>query len=80
LTPPQETEMPKLMLYREIETQDSLIDVLKVNRSASKWTKADLRVLGVDYQYLEFDDIHIGIEDADMPSELLESNNVFVMD
>ena len=69
---------PKSTLYREVGTQDSSADVPKVNRSASKWTKADLRLLGVDYQYREFDDIQIGIEDADMPPELVESNYLFV--
>ena len=65
---------PKSTLYREFGTKDSLTDVPKVNRSASKWTKADLDLLGVDYQYNVFDDIRIGIEDADMPPELLQGN------
>jgi hypothetical protein len=78
LTPPQTTEMPpKSMLYREVGTKDSSVDVPKLNRSASKWTKADLRFLGVDYQYRVFDDIQFGIE-SDMPPELLESKNLFV--
>ena len=64
---------PKSTLYREVGTKDASADVPKVNRSASKWTKADLACLGVDYQYRVFDDIQIGIEDADMPPELLES-------
>ena len=52
LTPPQGIEMPpKSTLYREVGTKDSSPDVPKVNRSASKWTKADLGLLGVDYQY-----------------------------
>lgn len=71
---------PKSTLYREVGTKDSSPDILKVNRSASKWTNADLRLLGVDYQYCCFDDIQFGIEDADMPTELLESNNQFVTD
>jgi hypothetical protein len=79
LTPPQGTEMPpKSMLYREVGTKDSSSDVQKINRSASKWTKADLGFLGVDYQYRFFDDIQIGIEDADLPPELLERNNLFM--
>ena len=79
LTPPQGTEMPpKSTLYREVGTQDSSADVQKVNRSASRWTKADLGLLGVDYRYRDFDDIHIN--DADMPPKLLESNDVFVTD
>ena len=71
---------PKSMVYREVGTKDSSIDVPKVNRSASRWTKADLDCLGVDYQYRVFDDIQIGVEDADMPSEFLESNYLFMTD
>jgi hypothetical protein len=65
---------PKSTLYQEVGTKDSSANVPKVNQSASKWTKADLDLLGVDYQYRVFDDIQIGMEDADMPPELLESN------
>ena len=68
---------PKSTLYQEVGTKDSLPDILKVNRSVSKWKKADLRMLGVDYQYR---DIQFGIEDADMPPELLNSNNLFMTD
>jgi hypothetical protein len=67
----------KAMQHREVTTKDSSIDVPKVNRSASKWTKADLDCLGVDYKYRLFDDIRIGIEDVDMPVEFLESNYLF---
>ena len=81
LTPPHGTEMPpKSTPYRDVGTKDSSPDILKVNWSASKWTKGDLRLLGVDYQYHVFDDIQFGIEDADMPPELLDSNNLFVTD
>ena len=69
---------PKSMLYRDVGTKDSSPDILKVHRSASKWTKADLSLLGVDYQYRAFDDIRIGSEDGDMPLELLDGNNLFV--
>jgi hypothetical protein len=64
---------PKATLYREVGTKDSSPHILKLNRSASKWTKADLHLLGVDYQYDAFDDIQFGIKDADMPSELVQS-------
>ena len=37
-------------------------------------------MLGVDYQYRVFDGIQFGIEDTDMPPELLDSNNLFVTD
>ena len=62
--------------YREVGTKDSSPDIPKFNRSASKWTKADLYLLGVQYQYRVFDDIQFGIEDADMPPELLEGDNL----
>ena len=68
------------MLYRDVGTKESSPDILKVNRSTSKWTKADLHLLGVDYQYRVLDDIQFGIEDTDMPPELLDSNNLFVTD
>ena len=55
------------------------MDVPKFNKSASKWTKADLGLLGVDYQYRVFHDIQIGIEDADMPPELLQGDNPFMI-
>jgi len=77
LTPPHGTEMPpKSALYMEVGTKVWLSDVPKVNRSASKWTEADLGCLGVDYQYRAFDDIQIGTEDADMPPELLQSKSI----
>jgi hypothetical protein len=69
---------PKSTLYRDVGTNDSLTEVPKVNRSASKWTKTDLDLLGVDYQYSMFDDIQI--ENTNMPSELLESNTLFMTD
>jgi hypothetical protein len=79
LTPPHGTEMPpKSVLYQDVGTKDSSPDIPRFNRSASKWTKADLLLLGVDYQYRVFDDIQFGIEDADMPTELLDGNNLFV--
>lgn len=71
---------PKSTFYRDVGTKDSSPDILKVHRSASKWTKADLRLLGVDYQHRAFDDIRIGTEDGDMPPELLQSNNSFMAD
>ena len=72
---------PKSTPYREIGTKDSLADVPKVNKSASKWTKADLGLLGVDYHYRCFDDIQIGIKDADMPRDLIQGKkNVLMRD
>jgi len=71
---------PKPTLYRNVGTKDSSPDILKVNRSASKWTKADLRLLGVDYHYRVFDDIQFAIENNDLPTELLESMYLFLTD
>jgi len=80
LTPPQGTEMPpKSTSYRQVGTKDSSLDIPKLNRSASKWTKADLHLLGVNYQYRVFDDIQIGIDEADMPVELSKSKR-FICD
>jgi len=70
----------KATLYREVRTKDSSADVPKINHSASKWTKADLGLLGVDYQHRIFDDIQVGVEDADMPPEFLASNYLFMTD
>jgi hypothetical protein len=69
---------PKSTLCKEVGTKDSSADVPKLNRSASKWTKADLVSLGVDYRFDVFNDIQIGIEDVDVPPELLESSSLFV--
>ena len=71
---------PKSTLYREVGTNEPSVDVPKFNRSASKWKKADLDLLGVDYQYDVFDDIRIAIEDADTPPELLQGNDLFMID
>ena len=68
------------MLYRVFGSKDLSSDASKLNRSASKWTKTDLRLPGADYQYDIFDDIRIGIDDADVPHELLESNNLLATD
>jgi len=63
-------------MYREVGTNDPLVaDVPTLNKSASKWTKADLRLLGVDYQFNVFEDISLGFEDVEMPLELLESKH-----
>jgi len=66
---------PESMPYLDIATNDSFAEVPKVNRSASKWTKNDLILLGVDYQYGMFDDIQI--DDTNMPSELSERDPLF---
>lgn len=43
----------------------------KLNKSASRWTKRDLELLGVEYDYQEFES-DIGLDNGDMPKELLE--------
>ena len=40
----------------------------KLNQSASRWRKADLDFLGVDYDYENIEDIHI--PNVGMPTEL----------
>jgi hypothetical protein len=70
---------PKSAPDRVVGTQDpSAVDVPKLHQSASKWTKADLDFLGVEYRWNVFDDIssRIGIRDADMPPELLTSKTI----
>lgn len=62
-----------VQLSREVGTKDAVDEVLKLNRSASKWRKADLDLLGVDYDYESCEDIQI--PDAGMPVELAESNS-----
>lgn len=54
-------------------------DIPKFHQVASKWTKADLVMLGVNYEYDLFDNIgsKIGIEDADVPPEIFASKNPF---
>ena len=74
LTPPQGTDIPPQSLYREVGTKDLVPYVSKFNNSASRWTKADLDLLGVDYQCDVFDDITIGIHD--MPEELLQGHTL----
>jgi hypothetical protein len=75
LTPPQGSEMPpKSVQYREFGTKEATVDILKLNRSASKWRKTDLDLLGVDYDYTRCEDIHI--PNTGIPAELVESNSV----
>ena len=50
LTPPYGSEMAsKTSHYRDVGTKDAPPDVPRFNRSASKWKKADLDLLGVEY-------------------------------
>jgi hypothetical protein len=62
---------PKSVPYREVGTKEATVDVLNLNRSASKWRKTDLDLLGVDYDYTSCEDIHI--PNTAMPVELIES-------
>jgi len=80
--PPIITELPpKSTPYRVVETQDpSAMDIPKLHQSASRWTKADLDFLGVEYQWNVFEDILslIRIKDADVPPEVLTSKTHFI--
>ena len=49
-------------------------ETLQLNDSASKWSEADLYLLGVEYRYRDVDDIYI--PDAGMPQELRESKSL----
>jgi hypothetical protein len=61
---------PKKALYREVGTKEMSPSVPKFNPSACRWKKADLALLGVDYEFGVFDDgIERGIENPDMPTE-----------
>ena len=51
---------------------DATLDVPKLNHSASRWRKADLDLLGVDYDYESCENIRI--PNADMPPELVEGH------
>jgi len=64
---------PKTTTYREVGTHESTADLPKLNKSASRRTKRDLELLGVEYDYQEFES-DIGVDDGDMPNELLESS------
>jgi hypothetical protein len=57
--------------YKEVSTKDAAPDVFKFNKSASKWQKRDLDLLGVDYQYNRFDELVIPV--TNMPAELVAS-------
>ena len=67
LTPPQQGDMPPK--YKEVSTKDAMPDLLKLGKSASRWGKQDLILLGVDYQYDKFDELKIPVND--MPEELV---------
>jgi hypothetical protein len=73
LTPQGIEISPKSVQYREVGTMDATRDVPKLNQSASKWRRADLDLLGVDYDYRGCEDIHI--PDAGMPAELVEGTS-----
>jgi hypothetical protein len=60
--------MPPKSSYREVGTKESAADIPKFNKSASKWTKTDLKLLGVDYQYDDFEESKM--ERVQVPDEL----------
>ena len=66
---------PKSVQYKEVVTKEAAADILKLNRSASKWRKVDLDLLGVDYDYQSCEDIQI--PDVGMPAELAESRSFY---
>jgi hypothetical protein len=64
--------MPPKSSYPEVGTKDPAAYVPKFNKSASKWTKADLDLLGVDYQYNAPDKIEM--ERVSIPDELSQGH------
>jgi hypothetical protein len=70
---------PKSTLYKEVGTKDPVIDVPALGKSASRWTKKDLNLLGVEYQYDKFDTIGIRVDDNEIPPELLNSRHLFIV-
>jgi hypothetical protein len=48
--------------YKQVSTKDPAPQLFKLNNSASKWTRQDLNLLGVDYQYDKFDAIKTPVE------------------
>jgi hypothetical protein len=64
--------MPPKSLFREVGTKESVAYIPKFNKSASKWTKTDLDLLGVDYQYNTPDKIEM--ERVKIPDELSQDH------
>jgi hypothetical protein len=65
--------MPPKASYKEVGTKDSVAYMPKFNKSASKWTKSDLDLLGVDYQYNAADKIEL--ERVNIPDELSQGHS-----
>jgi hypothetical protein len=55
--------------YKEVSTKDAAPQLFKLKTSASKWTRRDLDLLGVNYHDDKFDEIKTPVEG--MPPELL---------
>jgi hypothetical protein len=65
--------MPPKASYKEVGTKDSIAYIPKFSQSASKWTKIDLDLLGVDYQYNAADKIEL--ERVNIPDELSQGHS-----
>ena len=70
---------PKSTLYNEVGTKDPVANVPELGQSASRWTKKDLDLLGVEFQYDKFDEIGIRVEETDIPPELLNGRHLFII-
>ena len=70
---------PKSTHYKEVGTKDPVADLPALGKSASRWTKRDLDLLGVEYQFDKFDTIDIRLEDSEMPTELLNGMHLFTI-
>lgn len=59
--------------YREVKpTEPDEREEPRLNKSACRWMKKDLDLLGVEYQFGRFEDDLLGVEDRDLPREFVE--------
>jgi len=82
--PPITPNMPPSEVAAEPDTHEydttetPLTEKVAFNKFACRWTKSDLDLLGVDYQFQRFDPIPREVlENNDMPLELVESSNPY---
>jgi len=78
LTPPQAVRSPLFAgdmtapasRYKDVGTKDPAAEPPALGRSASRWTRRDLDLLGVQYQHDDFDSIDVIVEDREIPHDL----------
>lgn len=75
--PPEVAAEPDCHEYETTETP--VTEKVAFNKFACRWTKRDLDLLGVDYQFQRFDPVPREIlENDNMPDELIESSDPFL--